>query len=225
MTRPTRHRRSPTLLATLVAATAATALSFTLPGCDEANHPNPPTDPALGPPLPADRGLKSVADFASIADKQQRSVAIFQEMGKVLTHPRCVNCHPSGDRPLQGDQGQPHQPLVVRGADGHGAPAMNCDTCHGASNYRNVPGNSQWQLAPAEMAWQGKTLTQICEQLKDKQRNGGKTLDEIAEHMTNDALVGYAWKPPKHLEAPPGNQALFGQLAKAWVGAGAGCPL
>ena len=30
---------------------------------------------------------------------------LFTELGKVLTHPRCVNCHPAGDRPRQGDVG------------------------------------------------------------------------------------------------------------------------
>ena len=43
--------------------------------------------------------LASVDSFSSIGDEAARSAAIFMELGKVLTHPRCVNCHPAGDRP------------------------------------------------------------------------------------------------------------------------------
>ncbi len=63
----------------------------------------------------ADAGLKPVTAFASIADESDRSVAIFAEAGKVIQHPRCFYCHPAGDRRAQGDDGHPHQPLVVRG--------------------------------------------------------------------------------------------------------------
>ena len=65
--------------------------------------------------------LKPVSDFSDIANEKDRSVAIFTEAGKVIQNPRCVNCHPAGNRPRQGDDGHPHQPLVVRGAGGFGA--------------------------------------------------------------------------------------------------------
>src|SRR5882672_3775698 len=71
-------------------------------------------------------GLAPPARFDSIADTAARSAALFTELGKVLTHPRCVNCHPAGDRPHQGEQGRFHQPPVERGADGHGLTAMRC---------------------------------------------------------------------------------------------------
>jgi hypothetical protein len=82
---------------------------------------------------PADR-LSSVEGFASIPDTAARSAALFTELGKVLTHPRCVNCHPAGDRPRQGDTMRLHQPPVERGADGFGLPAMRCPICHQAAN-------------------------------------------------------------------------------------------
>lgn len=75
------------------------------------------------------RTLQAPSAFASIADPTARSVAAFVEAGKVLRHPRCLNCHPDGDRPSQGT-GYPHQPPVQRGADGHGVVAMRCVTCH-----------------------------------------------------------------------------------------------
>jgi hypothetical protein len=82
----------------------------------------------------------------------------------------------------------------------------------------------RWHLAPAEMAWEGKSLTTICDQIKDQERNGGKTLAELGEHMANDALVAYGWRPPAHLEPAPGDQQQFGQLFHACLEAGAHCP-
>ncbi len=43
--------------------------------------------------------LATPESFAAINDTAARSAALFTEAGKVLTHPRCVNCHPAGDRP------------------------------------------------------------------------------------------------------------------------------
>ena len=71
--------------------------------------------------------LASPESFASVADTDARSAAMFTELGKVLTHPRCTNCHPAGDRPRQGDESRLHQPPVTRGTDGHGARLRRID--------------------------------------------------------------------------------------------------
>ena len=71
----------------------------------------------------AGRTLSAPSAFAGIRDPAARSAAMFTEAGKVLQHPRCLNCHPDGDRPTQGD-GYPHQPAVQRGADGLGGTTM-----------------------------------------------------------------------------------------------------
>ena len=94
-------------------------------------------------------GLKPVSDFASIADEKQRSLALFGEAGKVIASARCMNCHPAGDRPAQGDDRHPHLPLVVRGIDGFGAVGMRCTTCHGPENFdpARAPGPSR--MAPS----------------------------------------------------------------------------
>lgn len=173
---------------------------------------------------PSASGMRAPADFAHIEDEQARSQALFGEIGKVLLHPRCVNCHPSGDRPMQGDDSRPHQPLVMRGPDNRGEAGMHCSTCHGVQNFRNVPGSPNWHLAPIEMAWEGKSLAEICEQIKDPQRNGGKDLAGIVDHMAQDPLVAYGWNPPEQMQPLPGSQKLFGQLAQAWVDTGAACP-
>ena len=141
------------------------------------------------------QGLASPESFASIADTNARSAAMFTELGKVLTHPRCTNCHPAGDRPRQGDQMRMHQPPVTRGADGHGLPAMRCSTCHQHGNFEpgRMPGHPEWHLAPREMAWEGKTVAEICAQIKDPARNGGRKVEELIHHIGEDTLVGWAW--------------------------------
>jgi hypothetical protein len=177
--------------------------------------------------------LRPVSDFDRITDERARSVALFEETGKVIQHPRCVNCHPAGNAPLQGISMHPHQPPVVRGEADIGAPGMLCTTCHGAKNVdvvaqaegiKSIPGNPNWHLAPIEMAWQGKSLHEICEQIKDPARNGGKDLAALVDHMAHDDLVGWGWNPGKGREPVPGTQEEFGKLVQAWVDTGAACP-
>ena len=180
------------------------------------------TEPAANP-----QTLQPVSAFAGIKDKTERAVALFEEAGKVIQSPRCMNCHPATERPTQTDKMTPHQPLVVRGDGGMGAPGgLVCSTCHHETNFdpAGVPGNPKWSLAPAEMGWQSKSLGQICVQIKDKERNGGKDMAALIKHMSEDSLVGWGWNPGAGRTPAPGTQKQFGDLIKAWAGAGAACP-
>ena len=172
------------------------------------------------------QGLQPPSAFQGIADETERSRTLFEEAGKVLTHPRCVNCHPAGDRPLQGNDSHPHVPHVRRGDGGMGVAGLRCNTCHQAENvdHAGLPGHPLWHLAPIEMAWHGRSLAEICAQLKDPERNGGKTLAELQHHMAEDSLVGWGWQPGTGREPAPGNQATFGELIAAWIDTGAQCP-
>lgn len=178
---------------------------------------------------PAASALQTADAFAGIRDRKARAIALFNEMGKVIQHPRCMNCHPRTDRPLQ-YEGIPHMPPVSRGPDGHGVPGLECDTCHGPANVAftgsegSIPGNPNWHLAPREMAWEGKSLGQICTQLKDRRRNGGKSLAELQQHNAEDSLVGWGWNPGSGRSPAPGTQKQFGELTQAWIEAGAACP-
>lgn len=176
-------------------------------------------------PTPSNE-LASPESFSSIPDQPARSAAIFTELGKVLTSPRCVNCHPAGDRPHQGDLGRPHQPPVERGADGLGAVAMRCPICHQKANFEpgRVPGHPEWHLAPREMAWEGKTIGEICVQIKDPARNGGLKLEDLIHHIGEDTLVGWAWAPGFGRTPAPGTQKEARALVEAWIGTGAVCP-
>jgi hypothetical protein len=174
----------------------------------------------------AGSSLKPASEFSAISNERERSIALFTEAGKVIQHPRCVNCHPAGDRPLQGDDGHLHLPLVLRGAGGFGMVGMQCPTCHQSANFDpgGVPGHPTWHLAPIEMAWAGKSLGEICAQIKNPDRNGGMSLDKLVHHMAEDTLVGWGWQPGAGRTPAPGTQQEFGALIRAWVDNGAACP-
>jgi hypothetical protein len=190
--------------------------------------PKPAAAPAPPPEsrVAAAGELLAVHDFDGIADRGERSRALFGEMARVLTHPRCINCHPNGDTPHQGMQLQLHDPPVVRGPEDNGVPNMECTTCHQDQNQEltRVPGAPKWHLAPIEMAWVGKSVPYICNQIKDQKRNGGKTLEQIIEHNGHDELVAWGWAPGANREKAPGTQQQFGELTAAWVQTGAECP-
>lgn len=191
-----------------------------------AGVPNPSTHRPTRPVPAIAATLRPVSAFAAIRNPDRRSLALFGEIGKVLQHPRCLNCHPAGDRPTQTDAMRPHVPSVVRGEAGMGVPGLYCVACHHARNFdpAGVPGNPKWALAPPEMAWAGKTLGQICNQIKDKNRNGGRSMNDLVHHMAEDDLVGWGWHPGGGRTPAPGTQKEFGALFKAWVDSGARCP-
>lgn len=183
--------------------------------------------PAAGAARPVvANDLRAPEEFASIGDRAERSRALFLEASRVFLHPRCVNCHPNGDSPHQGDDLRLHDPPVVRGPESHGVVGMECQGCHQDRNLElaRVPGAPKWHLAPLEMAWVGKSPRALCEQLKDPARNGGKTMAQMIDHNAHDELVAWGWAPGAGREPAPGTQERFGQIIAAWVETGAECP-
>ncbi|MDC0711341.1 Isoquinoline 1-oxidoreductase subunit [Stigmatella sp. ncwal1] len=220
-------KRFPSLLLMLGSALA-------LAGCKgsarapEPAAPAPRTETEAGTNPP----LQPVSRFGSIEDEKARSAAIFTEAGRVITHPRCTNCHPADGIPRQGLEQRLHVPHVRGGAKGHGMPSLPCTSCHQEAKTRvvgeslqSIPGNPKWALAPVEMAWMGKSLGEICEQIKDPHRNGGHDLEFIHHHMAEDVLVGWGWAPGEGRQPVPGTQRDFGALIRAWIDTGAHCPV
>lgn len=192
-------------------------------GCDP--PAKGPSKVAGLPPVPASE-LRPARVFASIADRSERSRALFLEATRVMLHPRCKNCHPAGDSPAQGDLGMKHDPPVQRGPDDHGIAGLECTSCHQDRNLElaRVPGAAKWSLAPKVMAWVDRTPHALCEQVKDRSRNGGKTLAEIVDHAAHDPLVAWGWEPGHGRVPAPGTQAQYGELMAAWAETGAECP-
>jgi hypothetical protein len=183
-------------------------------------------DPPPPPEVPAVKGLRPAAAFASIADGRVRAAALFSEASIVFQHPRCANCHPADKLPRQGDDSRVHEPPVSGGAEGRGVPAMMCSSCHQLANFELVgmPGADDWHLAPPSMQFLDTTAAAICARMKDPAQNGGKTLEQIVDHVARDALVAWGWEPGAGREPAPGDSETLAGLMRAWVDAGAHCP-
>ena len=162
-----------------------------------------------------------------------KDAAPFQTVKAVLQSPRCVNCHPAGDAPLQGDDSHVHLQNIQRGVDGRGVAGLGCAACHGDANLpasygpHAPPGvPTEWRLPPADtrMVFQGLGARELCEQLKDPRRNGGKDMAQLVEHVSTDPLVLWGWSPGSGRKPVPISHAEFVSAFKGWASAGAPCP-
>lgn len=155
----------------------------------------------------------------------------FTVMMKVLTHKRCVNCHPNGDRPHQGEDSHVHNFGVERGPGNHGVAGLQCSTCHQSenNNYSGVPGAPEWSLAPIDMYWEGLSRVEIARSMTDPEKNGGRSIEELVHHLTEHELVLWAWEPGVDAEGnprelPPVPLEEYITAVKAWAEAGAVIP-
>ena len=175
--------------------------------------------------------LKPANARAAVADDTKSATAkvAFLRAWTVFDSPRCKNCHPAGDAPLQGDDSHVHIQNVKRGPGGHGVYGMTCHTCHQDANLAGAnmpPGNPRWGLPPPNMKMviQGETPGQFCRQLKNPAQNGHRSLAQIMEHVSKDELVGWGWNPGDGRTLPPLNRPDFVAAMQQWVDNGAACP-
>jgi alcohol dehydrogenase (cytochrome c) len=163
------------------------------------------------------------------------------------------------DYPRQGDDRHPHYFQVLRGDTtafetaektgivhpGIGTPYERCTFCHGPVNDAKTgipgttnpdfnPGEPFWLLAPASMAWESApgvpmTGAQLCAQLKDRARNGNRSLADIQHHLETEPLVNWAWNPGTRPNGQPrttppiSHSELLADFQK-WIAGGAPCP-
>ena len=156
------------------------------------------------------------------------SVAAFKQVYTVLMSPRCMNCHPSGNVPLQGEDSHLHTMLPKRGIDGKGVYAMKCSNCHQPTNTPGLhmpPGNPKWHLPPAnmKMVFQGRTPRQLAKQLVDFKQNGNKDFQKLIGHV-DDTLVKAGWNPGEGRKLPPMSHAAFKKVWLTWLNTGAYAP-
>ncbi len=145
---------------------------------------------------------------------------------KVFMHPRCLNCHPAGDVPLQGDDSRLHPQGVKRGMDGKGLFALKCKNCHQDTHIAGEhmpPGHSGWHLPPAnlKMVFEGKSPKQLAMHFKDPKFTGFKSLDKMLEHVEKEPLVLNSWT---YGTPPPLSHEEFVARVKEWMEKGAAIP-
>ena len=159
--------------------------------------------------------------------REEESKAAFMDAYRVFMHPRCMNCHPSGDVPLQGDDSRLHAQGVKRGPDGKGLYALKCSNCHQDQHVPGdnmPPGHSLWHLPPADrkMVFEGKTAKQLATHFKDNNFTGFKDFKkDMIHHVEHDPLVINSWT---YGIAPPLSHKEFVAKVKEWIAKGAVIP-
>ena len=211
-------RKSPRRCRKLIRTGALTSLAFL--ACSATPEPN-----RIGALISLESGQ---AHAATAIDKQGAARA-FDRAYPVLMHPRCVNCHPAGERPLVGDRSLPHPMHVERGSQGVGKNGLLCMTCHQEKNLQGQglpPGAPEWQLPPADtpMVFEKKTPRQLCEQLKDPTKNGSRSPSEVVDHVRQAPLVLWGWHPGEGRTPVPMPHEEFVRLMSEWAQKGAACP-
>ena len=156
------------------------------------------------------------------------SAKAFLQVYKVLMNARCMNCHPAGDQPLQGNDSHIHTMNVHRGKDGNGVYAAKCSNCHQPQNTPGVhtpPGNPKWKLPPADMkmVFQGKSAHELALQIMDYNKNGHKNKEQLLEHA-RDTLVKAGWDMGEGRPAPPLAYNDFLKVWDTWINKGGYAP-
>ena len=156
------------------------------------------------------------------------SVKAFKDVYKVLISPRCMNCHPAGDVPLQDDNSRLHDMFPQRGQDGKGLYAMKCSNCHQPTNMEGLntpPGNPNWHLPPSnmKMVFEGRTPGQLARQIINPKTNGNKTIQQLIAHA-DDGLVKAGWDMGEGRTAPPLSHEEFKKAWITWIKSGAYAP-
>jgi hypothetical protein len=177
-------------------------------------------------------GEDNRAPAVSPATQAGPGVVAFETVRQVLQHPRCQNCHPAGDAPLQGDDSHVHAQNVHRGKDGRGNVGEECTTCHGPANppsaygARIPPGSEEGWHMPSEdmkLVFAGVAPDALCEQIKDPARNGAKDAAALRKHL-DSPLVSWGWAPGFGRAPVPIPRDRFLEAWEAWARAGAPCP-
>lgn len=169
-----------------------------------------------------------VAGYKNVNTDSAESAQAFLQVYKVLMSPRCMNCHPAGDQPLQGDDSRAHTMKVQRGKDGKGIYAAKCSNCHQPENTPGLhtpPGNPKWHLPPADMkmVFQGRTPHQLALQIMDYNKNGHKNKKQLLEHA-RDTLVKAGWNMGEGRTPPPLSYDAFLKVWDTWIQKGGYAP-
>lgn len=172
---------------------------------------------SLRPPLPP-------VEDQPVTEGREAGLAAFDDIYAVLTHPRCMNCHPAGDAPLQGEDARPHSHGITRFSPLQG---IHCSQCHAPAGIRDgqaplPPADPLWSMPPRAMAFQDRTPSELCAQLTDRSVNGGRGLVSLTEHVEADHLLITSWHSGR--PAPPLSHPDLVARFETWSAAGGPCP-
>ncbi len=180
--------------------------------------------------------LSSLPELGTVSP--EAGLAAWGNIHTVLTHPRCLNCHVGEDSlPLWGTTADPeriHGMAINAGESRIGAETLACYACHQTSTRPNTVPHApphtgmDWRLAPVEMQWTDRTSAEICAQMRDPDRNGGRDAAGLIEHILHDAeLIGFitwSFDPGAGREPAPGSLQGHLEDMAIWTAAGMPCP-
>jgi hypothetical protein len=129
---------------------------------------------------------------------------------------------------------RPHGMNIQAGESRIGAETLMCATCHTTKSDDWDAANAQphsaprvamnWQLAPIEADWFGRSTQEICAQLRDPAQNGDRDMMGLAQHLDHDLILHWAWNPGGGREAAPYSLQEHVNDILAWGTAGMPCP-
>lgn len=165
---------------------------------------------------------------------REDALAAWDRIYEVASHPRCSNCHVGADnRPMWSGPSygrtRPHGMNINAGESRIGAESVTCQTCHAYRETLNdVPHAAPqvamtWHLPPVEAEWFGKSSVEICNQLRDPDRNGGRDYLDLASHLDHDLILHWAWNPGGGREPAPYSLQEHVNDVLAWGVAGTPC--
>lgn len=163
------------------------------------------------------------------AAKEEAGRKAWGTVYKTLMSPRCMNCHPVGDAPLQTDASRPHAMNISRVSERNG---LACSTCHQTKNSEALgikggpPGAPNWHLPSAQMPliFEGRSERELCEQMRRPEDNAHKSLAALLHHVSHDGLVLWGWAPGGTRSVPPVSHAAFVAAFTVWVESRGACP-
>lgn len=180
--------------------------------------------------------LSALPEAGTVAPED--GLAAWDSIHAVLTHPRCLNCHVGPDNvPLWGTLEAPdaiHGMAINAGESRIGVESLPCSACHQTSTRPNTVPHApphtgmDWRLAPVEFQWTDRSSAEICAQLRDLDRNGGRDEAGLIEHILHDAdLIGFitwSFNPGAGRAPAPGSLQAHLEDMAIWTAAGMPCP-
>jgi len=207
-------RSSALMLADRLPPTAA-AFAQT-PPLAAAQNPRPNSSRS---PTPADRSPR---------DLRPRSASL-------LTHPRCMNCHPAGEHPPAGRRpsraqargmAQRHRQFRPRPCGGMPHRTQTCP-CMRPRLTRAFPAIPRWGVGAAvDGLGRARGIGgHLPTAERHRTQRPARDLALLQEHIAKDDLGGHGAGPPAPAaKQRPARRKPPGQLVQAWIDSGAECP-
>jgi len=180
-----------------------------------------------------------ISDYPAGSITKGEGLKHWHKFYEVASHPRCTNCHAGPDNipmwsgPSYGTT-RPHGMNINSGPSRIGAESVVCSACHTVLKHPNPVANAiphsppkvaaVWKLAPVSTAWFGKSSEYICNQIKDPERNGKRSVRDVAVHLGHDQVLRWAWFPGRNRQPPPRSLQEAMDDSMKWAAAGAPCP-